>query len=85
MEVDLTLQDIEPFVQPGYAGIAVIGVSRGSVPQEPAPYQASIPLAGITGIRGVIVVGATRAEKKEVPSGMNPVGDCREWVAMRRL
>jgi hypothetical protein len=43
------------------------------------PYEVSLPLSGITGTRGVEVIGATRSEKIEVPS--KELGTCRDWSA----
>lgn len=30
------------------------------------------------------MIGATRFERKEVPPDESPVGDCRDWMAMRK-
>jgi hypothetical protein len=69
MEVELV-----PLVftrQPEYWGIEVVGRLRGGGEIGAAavePYAVSIPLSGITGTKGVEVIGATRSEKIEVPS-----------------
>ena len=68
MEVELV-----PLVftrQPEYWGIEVVGRLRGGGELGAAvePYAVSIPLSGITGTKGVEVIGATRSEKIEVPS-----------------
>jgi hypothetical protein len=66
MEVDLT-----PLVyirQPEFWGIEVIGRLPGGIGlPTTAPYTASLPLNGITGTKGVEVIGATRSEKISVP------------------
>ncbi len=79
MEVNL-----EPLIfvqQPEYWGIEVVGRLPGGIglPQL-APYDVSIPLSGITGTRGVEVIGATRSERLEVPP-KEQVGNCRDWSA----
>jgi hypothetical protein len=80
MEVDLV-----PLVfiqQPEYWGIEVVGRLPGGIglPVQ-APYSVSINLSGITGTKGIEVIGATRSEKIEVPPNGKPVGECRDWSA----
>jgi hypothetical protein len=75
--------DLSPLVyirQPEYWGIEVVGCLRGGIllPAE-VPYEVSLPLSGITGTRGVEVIGATRSEQIEVPS--KELGNCRDWSA----
>jgi hypothetical protein len=75
--------DLSPLVyirQPEYWGIEVVGRLRGGIllPAE-VPYEVSLPLSGITGTRGVEVIGATRSERIEVPSRV--LGSCRDWFA----
>lgn len=77
--------DLVPLVyvrQPEHWGIKVVGSLRGGVglPAE-APYQASIPLTGITGTEGVEVVGAARSERIEVPPGEQTARSCHDWSA----
>ncbi len=66
--------------QPEYWGIEVVGHLRGGIllPAE-VPYEVSLPLSGITGTRGVEVIGATRSEQIEAPS--KELGNCRDWSA----
>jgi hypothetical protein len=54
--------------QPEYWGIEVVGCLTGSVclPAQ-LPFLESIPLEGITGTKGIEVVGATHTEKIDVP------------------
>jgi hypothetical protein len=67
--------------QPEYWGIEVVGLLPGGGGPDPtAPYVAAIPLAGITGTKGIEVIGARHSETREIP----PVGltaDCDEWYA----
>src|SRR5215207_8456079 len=63
--------------QPEYWGIEVVGRIRGGIGlTATAPYTASIPLAGITGTRGIEVTGATRSERIEVPPEGKPLAEC---------
>lgn len=67
MEVQL-----EPLVfiqQPEFWGIEVVGSLPGGI-GLPAlgPYDVSIPLSGITGTRGIEVIGASRTKRIRVPS-----------------
>jgi hypothetical protein len=76
--------DLSPLVyigQPEYWGIEGVGHLRGGIllPAE-VPYEVSLPLSGITGTRGVEVIGANRSKKIEVPSE-ELAGNCREWSA----
>jgi hypothetical protein len=68
--------------QPEYWGIEVVGRIRGGIGlPTTAPYTVSIPLAGITGTRGIEVIGATRSERIEVPPEEKPLAECRDWSA----
>lgn len=54
--------------QPEYWGIEVVGSLPGGIGLTAvAPYTVSLRLAGVTGTRGVEVIGATRSEKIAVP------------------
>jgi hypothetical protein len=54
--------------QPEFWGIEVIGRLPGGIGLPAlAPYDVSIPLSGITGTKGVEVIGATRSKRIEVP------------------
>jgi hypothetical protein len=76
--------DLSPLVyvrQPEYWGIEVVGRLRGGIPlPAEVPYEVSLPLSGITGTRGVEVIGASHSEKLEVPcEGL--AGNCGGWSA----
>jgi hypothetical protein len=58
--------------QPEYWGIEVVGCLPGFGLPVVAPYTASLPLDGVTGRRGIEVLGATRREKLEVPPRGGP-------------
>jgi hypothetical protein len=67
--------------QPEYWGIEVVGsLPSGGGPDPTAPYVASIPLANITGTKGIEVIGATRSEWRDIPP-VGPPADCYEWSA----
>lgn len=54
--------------QPEYWGIEVVGCLSGGICLTALrPYVAIISLEGITGTKGIEVIGATRSEKREVP------------------
>jgi hypothetical protein len=76
--------DLSPLVyirQPEYWGIEVVGRLRGGIPlPAEVPYEVSLPLSGITGTRGVEVIGASHSERLEVPSE-EPAGYCSGWSA----
>jgi hypothetical protein len=80
MEVELV-----PLVfiqQPEYWGIEVVGHLRGGIGLPVVTsYDVSIPLMGITGTRGVEVIGATRSERIEIPPTAVPLTECRDWSA----
>jgi hypothetical protein len=67
MEVQL-----EPLVfirQPEFWGIEVVGRLPGGIGLPAlAPYDVTIPLSGITGTKGIEVIGASRSKKIKVPS-----------------
>ena len=55
---------------PEYWAIEVTGTLKGGICLTAIkPYQVTIPLAGITGSKGVEVVGGNRTEKIDVPGG----------------
>jgi hypothetical protein len=62
---------LEPLVyvrQPEFWGIEVIGCLTGGICLPAArPFTESISLAGITGTKGIEVIGATHAQKIDVP------------------
>lgn len=55
--------------KPEYWGIEVIGTLAGPGLTAIAPYHVFIPLAGITGTKGVEVIGASSSKKLAVPPG----------------
>jgi hypothetical protein len=68
--------------QPEYWGIEVVGCLRGGIGLPAlAPYTASIPLAAITGTKGIEVIGATRSERIDVPPEGKPPVECSNWSA----
>jgi hypothetical protein len=67
--------DLRPLTyvrQPEYWGIEVVGCLPGFGLPVVAPYTASLPLDGVTGRRGIEVIGATRSEKLDVPPRGEP-------------
>lgn len=61
---------------PEYWGIEVIGSLPGSICLTAMkPYVLVLPLAGITGSKGIEVLGARRSEQIEVEGGCEP-GRC---------
>ncbi len=71
-------------MQPEYWGIEVVGHLDGGIglPAQ-APYEVSIPLAGIMGTRGIEVIGATRSQRFDLAAPEQPpAGRCggfRGW------
>ena len=53
--------------RPEYWEIEVVGWLTGPGLPATAPYHVSLPLDGITGTKGVEVIGASRTERLEVP------------------
>ena len=67
--------------QPEFWGIEVVGrLPSGIGLPALAPYDISIPLSGITGTKGIEVIGATRSKRIELPP-TELAGDCRDWSA----
>ena len=67
--INMTVE-LSPLVyiqRPDYWGIEVVGSLPGIGLPATAPYTAAIPLDGITGKRGIEVIGATKREKVAVP------------------
>lgn len=65
--------DLIPLVYvtcPDFWGIEVVGcLPDGICLTQTAPYQVTIPLAGITGSAGIEVIGANKQEKIKVSGG----------------
>jgi len=86
--------DLAPLVcvgRPEYRGIEVvgrlplgIGLPSEELPSEEAQkaqYNVTIPLySGLTGTKGIELIGATRSERIEVQHDQ-PAGECSEWEA----
>jgi len=67
VNMDVRLVPVVYIQQPEYWLIEVVGCLHGvGLPAE-APYIVSIPLDGITGTKGIEVIGATRSEERQVP------------------
>jgi hypothetical protein len=67
MNMEVTLEPLTFIRQPEYWGIEVVGRLPGGIGLPAlAPYQVSIPLAGIVGTKGIEVIGATRSEKVDL-------------------
>ncbi len=65
--------DLQPLIYikcPEYWGIQLVGCVPGGIclPQT-APFVVSIPLAGVTGSKGIEVLSASKSEKFEVSGG----------------
>jgi len=67
INMEVTLKPLVYIRRPEYWGIQVVGSLHGIGILELDPYTASIPLGGIMGTKGIEVIGATHAEKKDVP------------------
>jgi hypothetical protein len=62
--------------QPEYWGIEVVGQLPGGIGLPAfAPYEVSLPLAGIMGTVGVEVIGATRSKKLDLDGEPAPIPD----------
>ena len=62
--------DLSPLIyirRPEYWGIEVIGRLPGIGLPATAPYTVAIPLDGITGTKGIEVIGANKKQKLPVP------------------
>jgi hypothetical protein len=76
--------------RPEYWGIEVvgrlpmgIGLPSKKMAKEEARYNVSFPLYnGLTGTKGIEIIGATRSERIEVQH-KQPAGECSNWSAWR--
>jgi hypothetical protein len=59
--------------QPEYWGIEVTGTVPGFCLPAVSPYTVSLPLNGITGTKGIEVIGARKRKKIDVPGASGPV------------
>ncbi len=65
--MEVTLAPLMYVRQPEYWGIEVVGTLPGAIGLPAlAPYQVSLPLAGIVGTKGIEVIGASRSERREL-------------------
>lgn len=71
--------------QPEYWGIEAIGCAAGLVLPAEGPFSVTLPLAGVTGTKGVEVIGASRAERLGVPPAEAPELACGDWSAFLDL
>jgi len=72
--INMTVE-LSPLVyiqRPDYWGIEVVGSLPGIGLPATAPYSVAIPLDGITGKKGIEVIGAKRREKVAVPPKKKP-------------
>jgi hypothetical protein len=68
MNMEVQIVPLVFIQQPEFWGIEVVGRLPGGIGLPAlAPYDVSIPLSGITGTRGIEVIGATRSKRIEVP------------------
>ena len=68
MNMQVSLEPLTYVQQPEYWGIEVVGCLTGGIClTAELPFLASIPLAGITGTRGIEVIGAEHTQKIDVP------------------
>ena len=58
--------------RPEFWGIEVVGSVPGFCLPAIAPYTVSLPLAGITGTKGVEVIGSNKRQKILVPGASGP-------------
>jgi hypothetical protein len=58
--------------RPEFWGIEVVGSVPGFCLPAIAPYTVSLPLAGITGTKGVEVIGSNKRQKIIVPGASGP-------------
>ena len=59
--------------RPDFWGIEVVGSVPGFCLPAVAPYTVSLPLAGITGTRGIEVIGSNKRQKILVPGASGPI------------
>jgi hypothetical protein len=78
LNMEVSLSPLVYIDCPEYWGIEVIGSLRGNVCLTAMkPYVLTLALTGITGSRGIEVLGARRGEKIDVEGGCNQGGDFR--------
>ena len=67
LNMQVELSPLIYITRPDYWGIEVIGRLHGIGLPTLAPYSVAIPLDGITGKKGIEVIGATKKQKFPVP------------------
>src|SRR5262245_29278500 len=70
--------------RPDYWGIEVVGSVPGFCLPAIAPYTVSLPLAGITGTRGIEVIGSNKRQKIIVPGASAPLLAAAAKKAVRK-
>ncbi|WP_084718285.1 hypothetical protein [Sphingomonas sanxanigenens] len=70
LNMDVTLSPLIYVTCPDYWGIEVVGTLKGGFCLTAIrPYTVSIPLAGITGSKGVELIGRSKSEQFDVTGG----------------
>jgi len=76
LNMEVTLSPRIYIRYPEYWGIEVVGhLPNGVCDRAEQEYTATIELTGITGSRGIEVIGATRTEQREVTGGCHDFED----------
>ncbi len=57
--LDVSLQPKVHISRPDYLGIEVVGLQKGQILPNPAPYALAIEITNITGNKGIEVIGAS--------------------------
>lgn len=57
--LDVSLQPRVHISRPDYLGVEVVGLQRGQILPNPAPYSLAIEITHITGNKGIEVIGAS--------------------------
>lgn len=58
--LEVSLQPKVHISQPDYTGIEVVGLQRGQILPDPAPFALAIEISHFTGKKGIEVIGATK-------------------------
>ncbi|MFF1905603.1 hypothetical protein [Kitasatospora sp. NPDC058218] len=67
LNMTVRLSPLVFIAQPEYWGIEVVGSLSGIGLPATTPYTESLPLDGITGTKGIEVIGAYRTERIDLP------------------
>lgn len=74
LNMDVSLVPLIYIRCPEYWGIEVVGtLPQGFCLTAVKPYTVSLPLTGVTGSKGIEVIGANKSEKFEVSGGCQDV------------